>query len=50
MITLVDVDGYEWLPCLDGTYVAVAEDGYHTEPSREFLEIWYGPLTEVAKP
>jgi len=50
MRKFIDVDGFEWLPCLDGTYVAVDGDGYHNPVSLEKIRNLYGPLTEVCQP
>lgn len=44
MLSYVDSDGYEWLPCHDGTYVAVAGDGYYKPQTLSHIESYYGPL------
>ncbi|MGW0930650.1 hypothetical protein [Streptomyces sp. NPDC002644] len=49
MTRYIDADGYEWLPCLDGTFVAVDEDGYLEPIDFERLEAFFGPLTKVVE-
>lgn len=47
----IDVDGYEWLPCLDGSYVAVDGAGFLWAASLGHIQRYYGPLrlVEVAE-